>query len=438
MKTAILILTLASSLFGQFTSTNAKRIQGKNVGSLSLCADGDALTWVAANSRFECVAGGGGGGAPTNAQYLTLATNASLSVERVLTMDSNMTATDGGAGGAYTIGPDTAKMESRATQQAGTSRRCADSGGDDTYTCTMTPTLTEYTDGMVVEFEATVTANTGAATLEIDTLGSGTGKAIKLCDGTTDPATGDIAVGKQVALRYDGTVFRLPCNPTTVTSSSDMVTAAGTLTSNAPMIGAGSKAASVGSRSGNTTEFATVNGTKTTGKQLRFDASGNIEASASDIGGGGSTPFSQAVLDNNGVSMTGSDVTMATISNVPALAAGSCYIITGISVGSATWTGKIFVDATQIATPITASAAGYYQNWSFRYCNTTAQSAQKKFYTFSCYATNIGLGWYCTSYFGENALSTPTAVDWSTSHTITFKMNAASGTADMPFFEVRQ
>ncbi len=63
MKTAILILTLAaSSLFGQFTSTNAKRIQGKNVGSLSLCADGDALTWVAANNRFECVTGGGGGG----------------------------------------------------------------------------------------------------------------------------------------------------------------------------------------------------------------------------------------------------------------------------------------------------------------------------------------------------------------------------------------
>jgi len=64
MKTAILILTLASSLsgFDIFSSTNAKRIQGKNVGSLSLCADGDALTWVAANNRFECVTGGGGGG----------------------------------------------------------------------------------------------------------------------------------------------------------------------------------------------------------------------------------------------------------------------------------------------------------------------------------------------------------------------------------------
>jgi len=80
MKLAILILTLASSLFGQFTSTNAKRIQGKNVGSLSLCADGDALTWVSANARFECVAGGGGGGgtASTQAQAETGTNNTAM------------------------------------------------------------------------------------------------------------------------------------------------------------------------------------------------------------------------------------------------------------------------------------------------------------------------------------------------------------------------
>lgn len=280
MKTAILILTLASSsLFGQFGGTNAKRIQGKNVGSLSLCADGDALKWVSANNRFECVSatGGGdastntatsvdsevvlfsgtsgktlkratasgvakvtsgvlgvvsgtstncvlvdgtsaacgsGGGAPTGAQYLTLATDATLTAERVLTPDTNMSVTDAGAGGAYTFGPDTAKILSRATAQAG-ALRCAAADADDAYDCNMTPTLTAYTDGMVVEFEATVTANTGAATLQIDSLAGG-GKAIKLCDGTTDPATGDIAVGKQIPLRYDGTVFRLPCNPATV------------------------------------------------------------------------------------------------------------------------------------------------------------------------------------------------------------------------------
>lgn len=159
---------------------------------------------------------GSSSGAPTGAQYLTLATDATLTAERVLTPDANMSVTDGGAGGAYTFGPDTAKILSRATAQAG-ALGCSDSGGDDTYTCNMTPTLTTYTAGMVVEFTATVTANTGGATLQIDSLAGG-GKAIKLCDGTTDPATGDIAVGKQIPLRYDGTVFRLPCNPATVSS----------------------------------------------------------------------------------------------------------------------------------------------------------------------------------------------------------------------------
>lgn len=45
--------------------------------------------------------------------------------------------------------------------------------------------------------------------------------------------------------------------------------------------------ADIGSRSGNTTEVATVSGAKTTNKQLMYDASGNIVASSTDIGAGG-------------------------------------------------------------------------------------------------------------------------------------------------------
>jgi len=71
-------------------------------------------------------------------------------------------------------------------------------------------------------------------------------------------------------------------------AAANVVTAASTLTSNLPMIGGGSKAAAVGTRSGNTTEFATITGTKTTDKQLAFDASGNIIASSTAIGGTGS------------------------------------------------------------------------------------------------------------------------------------------------------
>lgn len=47
--------------------------------------------------------GGGGGGAPTNASYLTLGTDATLTNERVFGHSTRMTHTDGGAGGSYTL-----------------------------------------------------------------------------------------------------------------------------------------------------------------------------------------------------------------------------------------------------------------------------------------------------------------------------------------------
>jgi hypothetical protein len=48
--------------------------------------------------------GGGGGGAPTNASYLTLGLIAGLTDERVFTPTADLSATDGGAGGLYTLG----------------------------------------------------------------------------------------------------------------------------------------------------------------------------------------------------------------------------------------------------------------------------------------------------------------------------------------------
>jgi len=44
-----------------------------------------------------------GSGAPTTASYVTLATNGSLSNERVLTAGSGISITDGGAGSTVTI-----------------------------------------------------------------------------------------------------------------------------------------------------------------------------------------------------------------------------------------------------------------------------------------------------------------------------------------------
>ncbi len=48
--------------------------------------------------------------------------------------------------------------------------------------------------------------NTGASTINVDGLGV---KDIKLNDGTTNPAAGDIMAGIQIVLFYDGVVFRI-------------------------------------------------------------------------------------------------------------------------------------------------------------------------------------------------------------------------------------
>ena len=52
---------------------------------------------------FDATGGGGGGGAPTNAQYLTLATNATLTQERVFSPSARFAYTDGGAGASYAL-----------------------------------------------------------------------------------------------------------------------------------------------------------------------------------------------------------------------------------------------------------------------------------------------------------------------------------------------
>ena len=53
---------------------------------------------------------GGGGGAPTNAQYVVVALNGTLTDERVLTPGTGLDLTDGGAGGNATLDVDTSEF----------------------------------------------------------------------------------------------------------------------------------------------------------------------------------------------------------------------------------------------------------------------------------------------------------------------------------------
>lgn len=76
----------------------------------------------------------------------------------------------------------------------------ADAGANDTYAITVSPAPTAYTTGDVYVFKAN-TANTGAATLNVNSLGA---KTIKK-NGTSDLETGDITATQIITVVYDGT-----------------------------------------------------------------------------------------------------------------------------------------------------------------------------------------------------------------------------------------
>ncbi len=83
----------------------------------------------------------------------------------------------------------------------------ADAGSNDTYAATLAPAITAYVTGAHYRFKAN-TANTGACTINFNSLGA---KTIKKVAGgiTTDLADNDIRVGQWVDLVYDGTNMQM-------------------------------------------------------------------------------------------------------------------------------------------------------------------------------------------------------------------------------------
>jgi hypothetical protein len=93
---------------------------------------------------------------------------------------------------------------SKKVSQNGSEIYAADAGANDTYAVTLSPAPTAYTTGMVVRFKAN-TVNTGAATLNVNSLGA---TSVLRTDGSA-LADGDIAANQIVEVIYDGTNFRM-------------------------------------------------------------------------------------------------------------------------------------------------------------------------------------------------------------------------------------
>lgn len=100
-----------------------------------------------------------------------------------------------------------------------------DAGSNDTYVITLTTAPAAYATGQVYAFKAN-TVNTGAATLNINSLGA---KSIVRSDGAA-LADGDIAAGQIVEVIYDGTNMRLTGPRGGATATKQTFTASGTYT----------------------------------------------------------------------------------------------------------------------------------------------------------------------------------------------------------------
>lgn len=91
-----------------------------------------------------------------------------------------------------------------SVQQSGSPIYGADAGGTDAYAITLSPIPSAYATGMVINFKAN-TANTGGATLNVNSLGATT--ILKLNNLALE--TGDIEAGQIVSVVYDGTNFQM-------------------------------------------------------------------------------------------------------------------------------------------------------------------------------------------------------------------------------------
>lgn len=105
---------------------------------------------------------------------------------------------------------------------------CADGGSTDSYACSFTPAIASYVSGACYQFKAN-TANTGAATININSLGA---VSIKKAAGgvSTDLADNDIRENQIVRVCYDGANMQMQSqlgNAATGGSTAPIISTAG-------------------------------------------------------------------------------------------------------------------------------------------------------------------------------------------------------------------
>lgn len=143
---------------------------------------------LATKAYVDGVAISGAGNADTSTQGLV----------QMATQSQVDNGTTQGSSGAYLVSPLDLIRAKKYHDYA------ADAGGTDAYAITVTPAITAYATGQEFTFKAN-TANTGAATLNVNSVGA---KTIKK-NYNEDLVTGDILANQIVKVVYDGTNMQL-------------------------------------------------------------------------------------------------------------------------------------------------------------------------------------------------------------------------------------
>jgi len=106
----------------------------------------------------------------------------------------------------------TSTFATAANIQNATYTYAADAQASDAYAITLSPAPSAYVAGQIFTFKAN-TANTGASSLNVNSLGA---KTIKK-NTDQDTATGDIEAGSIISVVYDGTNFQMVSTDSNIT-----------------------------------------------------------------------------------------------------------------------------------------------------------------------------------------------------------------------------
>lgn len=241
----------------------------------------------------------------------------------------------------------------------------ADTGAADAYVVTLSKAPSSYSAGMAVHFKVGAgNTNTGASTINVNSVGAA---GIKRTDGTALMA-GDLTAGDLVAIRYDGSNFRITSNIRNVAMldvpTSQAFKVAGTTRLN--LTSAGAAVTGTFSASGAVT-FTSTSGVKITSAYPSFDTIETGVGGERRVFDGGNILY--ALLDSSGVyaeNIRTTTVVGGTTTKTTEYVGGSIASTldgTGLAIGASTATETLDVNGDAIRvrssqTPASASATG--------------------------------------------------------------------------------